>query len=70
MGNTLKAAAPPGMPPPPSGAIPLPPLAAPIPPADPAPPPQAAPSISELVTNPGTYEDLHKKCKGELLLGY
>ena len=69
MGNVFAAASPQGVPPsPPMGA---PPLVAPPPPmgspaGQPGAPPagqQAPPEVPE-EKGPGTFEDLHKKCKG------
>ena len=62
MGNVLAAA--------PAGGFPSPPMGVPPPPSPagmPAPPTTSPPKPEEQATNgndPGSFEDLHKKCKG------
>ena len=62
MGNVLAAGAP-QMPAPPMGAPPPPGMGQGQSPAPPQPAPQTPPTPPE-ETGPGTFEDLHKKCKG------
>lgn len=64
MGNVLAASAPPPPPPPPPGPGLMPNLGKPDPSTDVYAPTEA----SSQVENPGTIEDLHKKCKGTLLV--
>lgn len=60
MGNVLAASAPPPPPPPPPGPGLMPNLEEPGPLTD----GYASTEMSSQIENPGTIEDLHKKCKG------